>query len=193
MKHWGVKAGDQVGIIGFGGLGDMAAKIAKAMGAHVILFTSTPEKIKEAERLGLRAVLEDDTDALSGLKSSFDFILSTIPERHDLNPFIPLLKRDRTLVVVGALEKMGEVNNQQVAFHRNSIAGSLIGNLADTQEILDFCAKHGIGPDIEVIQMQDINDAYKKVERGDVRFRYVIDMASLKQATAQKQGAHAHA
>jgi uncharacterized zinc-type alcohol dehydrogenase-like protein len=193
MKHWGVKSGDQVGIIGFGGLGDMAAKIAKAMGARVTIFTSTPEKIKEAERLGARAVLEDDADALSKLKSSFDFMLSTIPERHDLNPFIPLLKRNRTLVVVGALEKMAEINNQLVAFHRNTIAGSLIGNLADTQEILDFCAQHGIGPDIEIIPMQDINNAYKNVERGDVRFRYVIDMASLKQDIAAKAGVHADA
>ena len=180
MKHWGVKAGDRVGIIGFGGLGDMAAKLAKAMGAEVTVFTRTKEKLEEAARLGVAGVLQTDADAMKALKSSFDFMLSTIPEKHDLNPFITLLKRDRTIVVVGALEAMAPVNNQQTAFHRTSVAGSLIGNLADTQEVLDFCAEHGIGPDVQVIAIQDINDAYKKVQQGDVRFRYVIDMATLK-------------
>ena len=121
---------------------------------------------------------------MRSLKSSFDFMLSTIPEKHDLSPFIDLLKRDRTIVVVGALEPLAPLNNQQVAFHRKSVAGSLIGNLADTQEVLDFCAEHGIGPDIQVIAIQDINDAYRKVEKGDVRFRYVIDMATLRHEEA---------
>jgi uncharacterized zinc-type alcohol dehydrogenase-like protein len=181
MKHWGVKSGDHVGVIGFGGLGDMACKLAKAMGAAVTVFTTTKEKLQEAERLGVRGVLESDTAALADLKSSFDFIISTIPEKHDVNPYIELLKRDRTLVVVGALELLVAVNNQQVAFHRKSVAGSLIGNLADTQEVLDFCAEHQIGPDIQVIPIQDINNAYKRVEGGEVRFRYVIDIASLKE------------
>lgn len=184
MKHWGVKAGDKVGVIGFGGLGDMAAKLAKAMGAEVTVFTRTKEKLEEAARLGVTGILEGDADAMKPLKSSFDFMLSTIPEKHDLSPFIDLLKRDRAIVVVGALEPLAPVNNQQVAMHRKSVAGSLIGNLADTQEVLDFCAEHGIGPDVEVIAIQDINDAYKKVERGDVRFRYVIDMATLKHEKA---------
>jgi uncharacterized zinc-type alcohol dehydrogenase-like protein len=113
------------------------------------------------------------------LKSSFDFILSTIPEKHDINPFVELLKRDRTLCVVGALEPMEPLNNMLLAFHRKQVAGSLIGSLADTQEVLDFCAKHAIGPDIEMINIEDINDAYDRVEKGDVRFRYVINMASL--------------
>lgn len=184
MKHWGVKAGDKVGVIGFGGLGDMAAKLARAMGAEVTVFTRTKEKLEEAARLGVTGVLDSDADAMRSLKSSFDFMLSTIPEKHDLSPFIDLLKRDRTIVVVGALEPMAPVNNQQVAFHRKSVAGSLIGNLADTQEVLDFCAEHGIGPDIQVIAIQDINDAYRKVEKGDVRFRYVIDMATLRHEEA---------
>ena len=185
MKHWGVKAGDKVGVIGFGGLGDMAAKLAKAMGAEVTVFTTTKEKLDEAKKLGVNGVLESDKDALKPLASSFDFILSTVPEKHDINPFIELLKRDRTLVIVGALEPMKGVDNSQVAFHRRSVAGSLIGNLADTQEVLDFCAEHGIGPDIELTPIQEVNAAYKKVEKGDVRFRYVIDMASLKEeATA---------
>jgi len=180
LKHWGVKAGDKVGIIGMGGLGHMAAKLAKAMGAEVTVFTSTSEKIEEAARLGVRGVIEDDKTVLKELANTFDFMLSTIPEKHDLNPFIPLLKRDKTIAVVGALEPLAAINNQQVAFHRKSVAGSLIGSIADTQEVLDFCAAHNIGPDIEIIPIQDINDAFKKIEKGDVRFRYVIDMASLK-------------
>ena len=193
MKHWGVKAGDKVGILGFGGLGDMAAKLARAMGAQVTLFTSTKEKLEEAKRLGVEAVIETDKEALKALKDSFDFILSTIPEKHDVNPFIPLLKRNRTLCIVGALEPMAGVDNSQVAFHRKSVAGSLIGSIAETQEVLDFCAEHGIGPDIQVIPIQDVNHAYKKVEKGKVRFRYVIDMASLKQDMAEEADALAEA
>jgi len=181
LKHWGVKAGDKVGVIGMGGLGHMGAKLAKAMGAEVTVFTSTEEKIEEANKLGFDAVMEDDKAALKKLEASFDFMLSTIPEKHDLNPFIQLLKRDKAICVVGALEPMAGVDNQQVAFKRRTVTGSLIGNLAETQEVLDFCAEHGIGPEIEMIRMQDINEAYKRVEKGDVRFRYVIDMASLKE------------
>ena len=180
MKHWGVKAGDKVGVVGFGGLGDMAAKLAKAMGAEVTIFTTTKEKLNEATRFGIKGLMESDHDALKALKGNFDFILSTIPQKHDVNPFVDLLKRDCTLVIVGALEPMAGIDNSRVAFHRKSVAGSLIGNLADTQEVLDFCAEHGIGPDIEVIDISDVNDAYKKVEKGEVRFRYVIDMGSLK-------------
>jgi uncharacterized zinc-type alcohol dehydrogenase-like protein len=179
FKHWGVKAGQSVGIIGFGGLGHLAAKIAAALGAEVIVFTRTEEKLDEASKLGFRAVLESDKKAVEGLKSSFDFILSTVPEKHDINPFIELLKRDCTICVVGCLAPLEPVNNMQVAFHRKTVAASLIGNLADTQEVLEFCAKHNIGPDIELINIEDLNDAYDKVEKGEVRFRYVIDMASL--------------
>ncbi len=186
MRHWGVKAGDKVGIIGFGGLGDMAAKLAKAMGAEVVLFTTTKEKLEEATRLGVTAVLEGDLkaerDPANPHTSSFDFMLSTIPEKTDLNPFLPLLKRNASLVVVGALEPLSPMNNMQTAGHRNSVGGSLIGSIKETQEVLDFCAKHGIGPDIQVIDIADINDAYEKVEKGEVRFRFVIDIASLKKA-----------
>jgi uncharacterized zinc-type alcohol dehydrogenase-like protein len=180
LKHWGVTSGQKVGIVGFGGLGHLACKIAKAMGAEVTIFTHTKEKLEEAGRFNITAVFEKDKEAFARLKSSFDFILSTVPEKHDLNPFIELLKRDCTLCVVGALEPLEPVNNVQVAFHRKQVAGSLIGNLADTQEVLDFCAKHGIGPDIELINIEEVNDAYDKVEKGDVRFRYVINMGSLK-------------
>lgn len=181
LKHWRVSAGSRVGIVGFGGLGDVAAKLAKAMGASVTVFTRTKAKLDDAARLGVGAVLETDGDAFISLKGSFDFILSTVPQKHDINPFIDLLKRDAVMCVVGALEPLEPVNNMQVAFHRKLVGGSLIGNLADTQEVLDFCAKHHIGPDVEMIGIDAVNDAYKKIESGEVRFRYVIDMASLHQ------------
>jgi uncharacterized zinc-type alcohol dehydrogenase-like protein len=180
MKHWGVKAGDRVGIVGFGGLGDMAAKLARAMGAEVTLFTRTEEKLAEAERLGVKAVLTSDRKTMNSLKNSFDFMLSTIPEKHDVNPFVSMLKRNATIAVIGALEPLAAENNQERVMHRKSVAGSLIGSIAETQEVLDFCAAHDIGPDIQVIPIQQINQAYRDVEKGEVRFRYVIDMASLK-------------
>ncbi|MFC0406643.1 NAD(P)-dependent alcohol dehydrogenase [Roseomonas elaeocarpi] len=180
LRYWKVKAGDKVGVIGFGGLGDMAAKLAKAMGAEVTVFTRTEEKKKEAARLGVSCVPESDKDAMKALKNSFDFMLSTVPEKHDVNPYVQMLKRNATLAVVGALEPLAPENNMERAMHRKSVAGSLIGSIAETQEVLDFCAEHGIGPDIQVIPIQEINDAYRKVERGDVRFRYVIDIASLR-------------
>jgi uncharacterized zinc-type alcohol dehydrogenase-like protein len=184
MKHWGVKAGSKVGVIGFGGLGDMAAKLAKAMGAEVVLFTEKEEKLEEASRLGATGVLAGDEETIKAHKASFDFILSTIPEKHDVNPYIPLLKRNAALVICGALEKMEPVNNMHVAAHRNTVGGSLIGSIAETQEVLEFCAEHGIGPDIQIIDIKDINDAYNKVEDGEVRFRYVIDMTTLRHQEA---------
>ena len=185
MKHWGVKAGHKVGILGFGGLGNMATKLAIALGAEVVVFTTSKEKFPDAQRLGATPVLADevpeDRDPTFPHTGTLDFILSTIPEKSDLNRFLPLLKRNASLVVVGALEPLSAVNNMQTAGHRNSVGGSLIGSIAETQEVLDLCAAHNIGPDIEVIDIKDINDAYKKVEDGEVRFRYVIDIASLKQ------------
>ena len=189
MKHWDVKAGDHVGIVGFGGLGDMAVKIAKAMGAEVTVFTTTKEKVAEAEKLGVRGVVEGDEHAYEALENSFDFILSTIPEKHKVDPFVPLLKRDATYVAVGALVPMPSYNNQQLIMGRKTLGGSLIGSIAETQKILDFCAEHGIAPDVQVIPIQEINEAYKKVKDGEVRFRYVIDIASLKQEMAEDQAA----
>jgi alcohol dehydrogenase (NADP+) len=182
LKHWGVSTGDQVGVIGFGGLGNMGVKLARAMGAEVTVFTSHSDKFPQAERLGARAVVTSDKDAFKRLKSSFDFMLSTIPVKHDLNPFIELLKRDSAVCVVGALEPLVGIANQGLAFHRREVAGSLIGNLAETQALLQLCAKHGIAPDVELIGIQDVNEAYDRVRNGAVRFRYVIDMASLKSA-----------
>jgi uncharacterized zinc-type alcohol dehydrogenase-like protein len=183
MKFYGVEAGDKVGILGFGGLGHLAAKIAKALGAEVVIFTEHEDKLPLASLVGATAVLSTGEDALKAHKASFDFILSTIPEKSELNPFVELLKRDASLIVVGALEPLSPINNMQTAGHRQTVGGSLIGSIADTQEILDFCAEHNIGPEIEVIDIKDINDAFDKVESGEVRFRYVIDMATLKNQT----------
>ena len=181
LRHWGVKAGDKVGIIGFGGLGDMALKLARAMGASVTVFTTSRDKIGAAHAIGAdEVVLQADANALKELTGAFDFMLSTIPQSHDLNPFLPLLKRNRTIAVCGALDKLKPVNNMVVASHRLSVAGSLIGSIRETQEVLDFCAERGIGPDVQVIRIEHVNEAYQRVERGDVRFRYVIDIASLK-------------
>ena len=185
MRHWKVSAGQKVGIVGLGGLGNMAVKLARALGAEVTVFTTTKEKIAEAGTLGATAVLESDKAAMAALELTFDFILSTVPEKHDLNPFVKLLKRDGAVVAVGALEAMAGLNNMEIAMHRRTVAGSLIGSIAETQEVLEFCAEHGIAPDIQVIPIQEINRAYKEIEAGDVRFRYVIDMASLKAELAE--------
>ena len=186
MKHWGVKPGDHVGVVGLGGLGHMAVKIARAMGAEVTVFTRSKDKRADAEALGAAHVAMEsdakaDMDKNAAVPGRFDLILSTIPEKHDVNPYVAMLKRNATLVIVGALEPMAGVDNSQIAFHRRSVAGSLIGSIAETQEVLDFCVEHGIAPDIQIIPIQQVNDAYKHVEAGDVRFRYVIDLASLAQ------------
>ncbi|WP_294393939.1 NAD(P)-dependent alcohol dehydrogenase [uncultured Sphingomonas sp.] len=180
LKHWGVKPGHKVGIVGLGGLGDMAVKLAKAMGAEVTVFTTTKEKVAEAEKLGATGVAEGDKQAYAVLEKHFDLILSTIPEKHKVDPFLPLLAHGASYVSVGALAQMPGWNHQELIMGRNTIAGSLIGSIAETQEVLDFCAEHGIAPDVQLIPIQEVNEAYKKVKSGDVRFRYVIDMASLK-------------
>ena len=159
--------------------------LARALGAEVTVFTTSGDKRRAAKELGAEHVeLEADAKAqmqqMSTRAGTFDLILSSVPQKHDVNPFVVLLKRGRALVVVGALEPLAPVNNQFVAFHRRSVAGSLIGSVKEQQEVLDFCAEHGIAPDIEVIDIQDVNAAYKRVEDGDIHFRYVINMASLK-------------
>ncbi|MBV8853529.1 MAG: NAD(P)-dependent alcohol dehydrogenase [Sinobacteraceae bacterium] len=184
LRHWGIGSGDRVGILGLGGLGHIAVKLAQAMGAEVTALTSSEKKFTVAEQLGVPVMLGHDADALKRARSSFDFLLSTIPRRHDLNPFLELLKRDSTLCVVGALEPMAPVKNQELAMQRRHVAGSLIGNLAETQAVLDFCAARQISADVEMIGIQEVNEAYHHVVRGEVRFRYVIDMASLAQDSA---------
>ena len=183
LKHWGVKAGDKVAVLGFGGLGHMAMKLAKGLGCEVTVLTSTPGKIEDAKRLGADAAyVETDKTALTPLAGSFDFILSTVPEKHEIGALLDLMKRDAAFVVVGNLDVVDGVDNSTLAFKRQSVGGSLIGNLQETQEVLDFCAANGVAPEVEIIDIKDINDAYSKIENGEVRYRYVIDMATLKAA-----------
>ncbi len=180
LKHWKVSPGQKVGIIGMGGLGHLAVKFAVAMGAEVTVFSSSEDKDADAKKIGATDfILTDDTDALAQLELKYDFLLDTIPYEHDINPFIKLLKRDSTLAVVGLLLPFKqETDNMQVAFHRRNVAGSLIGGIAETQEVLDFCGEHSITPDVEIIAMEGINDAFKKMKNGEVRYRYVIDIAN---------------
>lgn len=185
LKHWGVGPGSKVGVVGLGGLGDMAVKLAKALGAEVTVFTTTKGKVAEAEKLGATGMIESDKEAMQALVMSLDFILSTVPGKHQVDPFVAALKRDGTFCAVGALAPMPGYDNMQMVMGRKSIAASSIGGIPETQEVLDFCAEHAIAPDVEIIPIQEINEAYKKVKSGDVRFRYVIDMASLKQELAE--------
>lgn len=180
LKKFGVKAGDKVGVVGLGGLGHMAVKLAKAMGAEVWVFTHHKEKLEEAKSLGADgAVLETSAADLEEHELTFDFILDTVPKKHPIDLLIPCLKRDKHYVVVGQIGPLGPINFQEVLMHRRHLAGSVIGSLDETQEVLDFCAKHGVTPDTQVIPIDRINEAYAEVEAGDVRFRYVIDMSTL--------------
>jgi uncharacterized zinc-type alcohol dehydrogenase-like protein len=182
LRHWKIGKGYNVGIVGLGGLGHMGVKLAKAMGAHVTVFTTSPWKLADAPRLGAdEAVLSTDKEAMKQYASSLDFILSTIPESHDINPYVALLKRDGTLVILGAIEPLEPgLDVDLLAFRRRSIASSLIGSIEETKEIIDFCAKNNIVADVEVIPIQKINEAYERMRKGDVKYRFVIDMASLK-------------
>lgn len=182
LKHWKVGPGQKVGIVGLGGLGHMGVKIAAAMGAHVVLFTTSPGKTADALRLGAReVVVSRNADEMAAHANSFDFILNTVAASHNLDAFIGLLKRDGTMTLVGApSEPHPSPGVFNLIFKRRAIAGSLIGGIAETQEMLDFCAAHGIVSDIETIAIADINHAYERMLKGDVKYRFVIDMASLK-------------
>jgi uncharacterized zinc-type alcohol dehydrogenase-like protein len=180
LRQWNVKKGDKVGVVGLGGLGHMGVKLANAMGAEVVMITTSPEKGADAKRLGASEVLvSKDEDAMKAQAGSFDFILNTVPVSHDLNPYVSLLKRDATMVLVGALNPLPDLNGAGLILGRKRIAGSLIGGIAETQEMLDFCAEHDIVSDVEMIDMKDINTAYKRVMDSDVKYRFVIDMKSL--------------
>ncbi len=179
LRHWGVQPGSRVGVVGMGGLGDMAVKLAVAMGAEVHGFTTSKDKAPKIAAMGATPVVEDDKDTYASLASHFDLIVSTIPKGHKVDAFLPLLKRDGAYVAVGAVEPMPGHDHSMLVMSRKSIAGSLIGGIAETQEVLDFCAEHGIAPDVEVIAMQDINDAWKKLKAGGVEGRFVIDMSTI--------------
>ena len=181
MQHWKLSAGQRVGVIGLGGLGHIAVKLAVARKADVTVFTTTPGKIADAKRMGAReTVLWSDTTALKRLANQFDLVISTVPQAYPMQPFMDLLKLDATLVNVGALNQLQGLNGMALAFGRKSLAGSMIGGVAETQEVIDYCAARNIKADIELIRVQDINRAYERVVSKDVRYRFVIDMASLK-------------
>lgn len=180
LRHWKVSAGQKVGVVGLGGLGHMAVKFANALGAHVVLFTTSPNKTADAKRLGAHEViLSKDAAEMEKHLHSFNFILDTVSAQHDLNPYIALLKRDGTMTLVGAPPEPSPVSSFGLIFGRHQLAGSGIGGIRETQEMLDFCAEHGINADIEMIQMSQINEAYKRLLKSDVKYRFVIDMASL--------------
>ncbi|MGO4919132.1 NAD(P)-dependent alcohol dehydrogenase [Maribacter spongiicola] len=181
LAHWGVKKGDKVGVIGLGGLGHMGIKFAHAMGAHTVMITTSPSKSEDAKKLGADAVLISKDDAqMKEHANSFDFLLNTIPVGHDMNPYAALLKRDATMVIVGAVEPLDPLHGGSLIMGRKSIAGSLIGGLKETQEMLDFCGEHNVVSDIEMIDIQNINEAYDRLQKSDVKYRFVIDMKSLK-------------
>ena len=181
LRHWKVTKGQTVGVVGLGGLGHMAVKFANAFGAHVILFTTSPNKADDAKRLGAHEiVVSKDEGAMNARAKSCDFIVDTVSAKHDLNAYLNLLKRDGTLCLVGASPDPFPVDAFSFIRWRHRLAGSLIGGIAETQEMLDFCADRGIGCDIEKIKIDYINEAYDRMIRSDVKYRFVIDISSLK-------------
>jgi alcohol dehydrogenase (NADP+) len=181
LKHWNVREGQKVGVVGLGGLGHMAVKLAHAFGARVVVFTTSPGKTEDAARLGAHDVVVSRNAAeMQKHSGSFDFILDTVSAAHDLNAYLGLLKRDGTLTLVGAPEAPAPVGAFHLLMGRRRLAGSLIGGIRETQEMLDFCAEHSLVADVERIPIQKINEAYDRLAKGDVKYRFVIDMASLK-------------
>ena len=182
LKEFGVGPDDRVAVVGMGGLGHMGVKFARAMGAEVTLFTRSENKREEALRQGAhKVVISTDDDQMDAVASTFDYILDTVPVAHDLNPYVNALKRDGTLILVGLLEPIEPpLNAGAVVFRRRRVAGSLIGGLPETQEMLDFCAEHDIVCDIEMLDIANINAAYERMQKSDVRYRFVIDMDTLR-------------
>ena len=185
LRHWGVGPGKKVGIVGLGGLGHMGVKFAHAFGAHVVVFTTSPNKKEDALRLGAdEVVVSRNMDEMQKHAGSFDFILDAVSAEHDINAYINLLTRDGNLTLVGAPEKPLQVAAFPLLFGRRSLSGSPIGGLPETQEMLDFCGEHNITADVEVIPVQKINEAYERMLKSDVKYRFSIDMSSLKSDTA---------
>jgi alcohol dehydrogenase (NADP+) len=183
LHHWKVGKGQKVGIVGLGGLGHMGVKFAHALGAHTVLFTTSPNKSADAKRLGAdEVVVSKNADEMAKHVGTFNFILDTASAEHDLNSYLALLKLDGTMTLVGAPEKPAPVAAFNLIMGRRSLAGSGIGGIRETQQMLDFCAEKGVASDIEIIPIQKINEAYDRLLKGDVKYRFVIDMASLKSA-----------
>jgi alcohol dehydrogenase (NADP+) len=182
LRHWKVGKGTKVAVVGLGGLGHMALKLANALGAEVTLFSRTPDKIQDAKDLGAHnVVISTDENEMNAVTGKFDLIIDTVPSIHDINPYVNTLNYSGTLVLVGYLGPLDPfLNTVPMILGRKSVAGSLIGGIAETQEMLDFCGAHNIVSDIEIIKMQDINEAYERMLKSDVKYRFVIDMESLK-------------
>ncbi|CAA7197138.1 MULTISPECIES: NAD(P)-dependent alcohol dehydrogenase [Chryseobacterium] len=182
LRHWNVGPNSKVAVVGLGGLGHMAIKLAKGLGAEVTLFSRTPGKTNDAKQLGAdHVIISTDDSQMEDVKGKFDIIIDTVPYEHDINPYMQTLSLNGTLVLVGFVGEFqqAEVSTRPMIFQRRSVAGSLIGGIAETQELLDFCGKHNIVSDIELIKMQDINKAYERMLKSDVKYRFVIDMQSL--------------
>lgn len=180
LRKWNVGKGSRVGVIGLGGLGHMAVKLAVAMGADVTVISRSDKKRDDAKALGAKGFLvSSDVDAMAKAEQTFDLIIDTAPVKHDLNPYTPLLDIDATIVIVGQIGPMDEPMTVPLIMGRRRVAGSLIGGIAKTQDVLDFCAEHDIHPECEIIRMDQINEAFESLSKGDIAHRYVIDMASL--------------
>lgn len=183
LRTWNIGPGSRVGVVGLGGLGHMAVKLAAALGAHVTVLSRNRDKQSDALALGADALLvSTNATAMANSASAFDLIIDTVPVKHDLNPYLPLLDVDGTLVLVGQVGPLLEPSTVPLVLGRRRIAGSLIGGIEETQEMLDFCARKGIHPDCEMIRMDQINEAFARMERADVRYRFVIDMALLSES-----------
>jgi uncharacterized zinc-type alcohol dehydrogenase-like protein len=181
LRHWNVKKGQKIGIVGLGGLGHMGVKFANAFGAHVVLFTTSPKKTADAQRLGAHEVVVSKNEAeMQKHLGTFDFILDTVSAEHNVNAYLDLLKLNGTMTLVGASPTPLPLAVGSLLFRRRQLAGSIIGGLRETQEMLDFCAEHGIVSDIEMIRIQQINEAFERLAKSDVKYRFVIDMSSLK-------------
>ena len=182
LLHYGVKKGDKVGVVGMGGLGHMGVKIAKALGAEVTIFTRSQSKVTEAKKQGAdHVVISTDEQQMKDAAGTFDFLLDTVPVQHDLNPYLNCLSYDGTHILVGLLEPVEPaLEARNLVLKRRVLCGSLIGGMPETQEMLDFCAEHDISCDIEMLDIKNINEAYERIKKGDVKYRFVIDMATLK-------------
>ena len=186
LKYFGIGEGDRVAVVGMGGLGHMGIKFARAMGAEVTLFTRSESKRDEAVRQGAHdVVISTDPEQMEAAAERFDYVLDTVPVQHDLNPYVNALKHDGTLILVGLLEPVEPpLDAGAVVFRRRQVAGSLIGGLPETQEMLDFCGRHGITCDIEMLDIGNVNEAYQRMQRSDVRYRFVIDLETLREPDA---------
>ncbi|MDH1524010.1 NAD(P)-dependent alcohol dehydrogenase [Achromobacter mucicolens] len=185
LRHWKVEPGKKVGVIGLGGLGHMGVKFAHAMGARVAMITTSADKARDAKRLGADEVLVSrDADAMAAHAGTFDFLLNMVPVSHDVNPYMALLALDGTMALVGALTPLDPIPGANLIMGRKSLAGPAIGGMQETQEMMDFCAEHTIVSDVEIVPIQAVNEAYERLVKNDVKYRFVIDMASLKETRA---------